>query len=45
MELILILIAILLVVIFTVFSFYTGVNSGASKFQQWFEKLFNNKID
>ena len=43
MELFLILIAILLVVIFTFFSFYTGVNSGASKFEQWFEKLFNNK--
>lgn len=43
MELILIIFALLFVAVFTFFSFYTGVNSGASKFVQWFEKIFNNK--
>ncbi|NOU47940.1 MAG: hypothetical protein HOO86_12895 [Bacteroidales bacterium] len=38
MEIFLIILATLIVVIFTIVSFYTSVNSGASKFEKWFDK-------
>lgn len=38
MELFLIILAVLIVVISTILSFYTSVNSGASKFEKWIDK-------
>jgi cell division protein FtsL len=43
MELFLIIVATLIVVIFTILSFYTSVNSGASKFEKWIDKKEKEK--
>jgi len=43
MTLLLILITTVTVVVSIIFSLYTSVNSGASKFERWFEKIFDNK--
>jgi hypothetical protein len=45
MELFLILIAAFIVVVFTILSFFTSLNSGASKFERWFEKKDKNKTN
>jgi len=37
MEIFLIILAVFIVVVFTVLSFYTSVSSGASKLEKWFE--------
>lgn len=37
MELLLIILAIVIVVAFTILSFYTSVNAGASKIEKWFD--------
>jgi hypothetical protein len=45
MTLLLIIFSTLIVVVSILFSIYTSVNSGASKFERWFDKLINNKPD
>ena len=43
MEIILIVFTALVVIIFTVISFYTSVNSGAERFEKWLKKKKKNK--
>jgi hypothetical protein len=42
-EILMLLFAIVVVVFFTWLSFYTSVNSGAEKFEQWLRKLIRRK--
>lgn len=43
METLLIIFTAIVVIAFTVISFYTSVNSGANKFEGWIRKRFLNK--
>ncbi|MCC7319130.1 MAG: hypothetical protein IT219_11395 [Bacteroidales bacterium] len=43
MELLLIIFTTLVIVAFTILSFYTSVNKGAEHFEQWISKWLNNK--
>lgn len=43
MEIILIVFTALVVIIFTVISFYTSVNSGAERFEKWLQRWNKNK--
>jgi hypothetical protein len=45
MTIILIALTAIIVLAVTIFSLYTSVNSGASKFGQWIEKIFNEEKD
>ncbi|HMM11510.1 MAG TPA: hypothetical protein PKE03_05395 [Bacteroidales bacterium] len=42
-ELLMLLFALVVVVLFTWLSFYTSVNSGAHKFEQWWRKWLGSK--
>jgi len=44
METFLILFTIAVVVIFTILSFYTSVNSGADKFEKWLKRKSKNNF-
>jgi hypothetical protein len=41
----LIIVSVVIVMIFIILSLYTSVNSGASKFGRWIEKIFNEEKD
>jgi hypothetical protein len=42
-ELLMLLFAIVVVVLFTWLSFYTSVNSGADRFEQWLRRMTRKK--
>ncbi len=43
MEIILIIFSALVVIGFTILSFYTSVNRGAERFEEWIKKWFNGQ--
>jgi hypothetical protein len=43
MKLLIIILSLTVVSIFTLITFYTSVNSGAEKVEQWFTKLTGKK--
>jgi len=42
-ELLMLLFAVVVVVLFTWLSFYTSVNSGADRFEQWLRRMTGRK--